>query len=175
MAVGTAKGVVDYIERFRGRLPSTVLSSMKYSYSVFLVPKLSNRQNVADAVVEFIRVDEASAEEIERLSKLNVLIREKHIPIANINLFKPSQVVNALKPRVPCRVTMNAHTDAWKYFKVRPEQGARHPERTKEQYCVYDAPHRDYLYTAAWIERLSADFAEPRKYREITGRDPMAK
>jgi hypothetical protein len=33
---------------------------MKYSFNVFLVPKVANRQSAADAAVQFVRVDEAS-------------------------------------------------------------------------------------------------------------------
>jgi hypothetical protein len=55
---------------------------MKYSFNVFLVPKVANRQSAADAAVQFIHVNEASAEELERMTRLNVLIREKHIPIS---------------------------------------------------------------------------------------------
>ena len=54
---------------------------------------MANRKQFADAAVEFIRVDEASQEELERLEKLNVLIKEKHIPISNLELIKPSEVV----------------------------------------------------------------------------------
>src|SRR5665811_890008 len=39
LASHEASSVREYIERFRGSLPSTVLSSMKYSFNVFLVPK----------------------------------------------------------------------------------------------------------------------------------------
>ena len=106
LASGTAKTVKQYVETFRGNLPSTVLNSMKYSFNVFLVPKLANRESVADAAVEFIRVDEASKEQLERVEKLNVLIREKHIPIANLDLFKPSQVLAELKERVPFSISM---------------------------------------------------------------------
>lgn len=67
LASSDAKGVADYIERYRGRLPSTVLNSTKYSFNVFLVPKVANRQSAADAAVTFVRVDEASSEEISRL------------------------------------------------------------------------------------------------------------
>jgi len=46
---------------------------MKYSFSVFLVPKVSNRESAADAAIEFVKVDNASPEELDRLGKLNVL------------------------------------------------------------------------------------------------------
>ena len=175
LAKGAAKSVVDYIERFRGRLPSTVLSSMKYSFSVFLIPKVSNRLKASDASVEFVRVDEASPEELERLTKLNVLIREKHVPIANLDLLKPSQVLNVLAARARYCVSMNCHTAAWKHHKVRPDHGSNNPERTRQEFCVYDAPHGDYVYTAAWIERLVTDFSDEQTFRAITGRDPVAR
>ena len=60
LAAGAATTVKEYVERFRGGLPSTVLNSMKYSFNVFLVPKVANRAKAADAAVEFVRVDEAS-------------------------------------------------------------------------------------------------------------------
>jgi len=170
-----AKSVTDYIEKFRGALPSTVLNSMKYSYSVFLVPKVANRESAADAAVVFVKVDEASQEELERMGRLNVLIKEKHIPIANVDLYKPGQVVAELQPRVPFVITMTTHTSAWQHFSVRPPYGEQHPERTRSEYCVFDPPHGDYLYTKAWIERLVEELSNPDRFKEITGREPQAK
>jgi hypothetical protein len=84
LASVAAKTIRDYVEKFRGGLPSSTLNSTKYSFNVFLVPKVANRKELADAAVEFVKVDEASPEELERLEKLNVLIKEKHIPIAKV-------------------------------------------------------------------------------------------
>jgi hypothetical protein len=117
--VGVARGVIGYIENFRAALPAPTLSSMKYSFSVFLVPRVANRASAADAAVQFVRVDEASAEELARLEKLNVLIKEKHIPIANLGLFKPGDVVEKVRVAVPT-MTIALHTAAWRHFKVRP-------------------------------------------------------
>lgn len=139
------------------------------------MPRISNRESTADAAVTFIKVDETSDEEIERLAKLNVLIKEKHIPIANIDLYKPGQVIAKVQPRVPYVITMNIHTQAWRYFEVRPSSGSAHPERTRPEYCVYDAPHKDYLYTKAWINRLTEELSNPDRFREITEREPERK
>jgi uncharacterized protein DUF3644 len=175
LASKTVKTVRDYIEKFRGNLPSTVLNSMRYSFSVFLVPRVANRQSAADVAVQFVKVDETSAEEIERLERLNVLIREKHIPIANLDLFKPGEVVDQVETRIPYRFTMRNHTAAWRHFEVRPASGDAHPERTKSDVCVYDTAHRDYLYTRAWIEKLVLECSEPSRFKQATGRDPIAK
>ncbi|GIW74206.1 MAG: hypothetical protein KatS3mg103_0728 [Phycisphaerales bacterium] len=84
-----------------------------------------NRQSAADAAVQFVKLDEATPAELERLERLNVLIREKHIPIANVDLLKPSEVVQELKKRLPFEVSMATHTAAWKHFKVRPAVKSR--------------------------------------------------
>jgi len=175
LARGSARSVADYVETFRGGLPSTVLNSMKYSFNVFLLPKLVNRQSTADAAVQFIRVDEASQEELSRLEKLNVLIREKRIPIANLDLLKPSQVVAEVRLRLPFTFTINSHTSAWRYFRVRPRQGDPHPERTASEYCVYDGVHRDYLYTRTWVEKLIRELSDAARFQEVTGRSPVAR
>jgi hypothetical protein len=167
LARSTIKSVTDYIERFRGGLPTAVLNSMKYSFNVFLVPKVANRQSAADAAVQFVRVDEASQEELERLGRLNVLIREKHIPIANLDLFKPGQVVSKVRASLGHPFNIGIHIRAWRHYKVRPPSGHPHPERTVPQYCVYDRAHRDYLYTEAWIEFLIRDLADPDRYAAV--------
>src|SRR5688572_15173752 len=144
----------EYIEKFRGTLPFATLSDIRYSFNVFLVPKVVNRQSAADAAIEFVHVDSASAVELERMHRLNVLIKDKHIPIANLDLYKPSDVVRQVQAKLPHRFTMNSHVAAWRHYKVRPPYQAAKPEITLSQYCVYDQPHNDYLYTTAWVEKL---------------------
>jgi len=174
LASEAAKSVKEYVETFRGGLPSTVLNSMKYSFNVFLVPRVANRKSAADAAVEFVRVDEASDEELSRLEKLNVLIKEKRIPIANLDLLKPGKVVAKINERCPYRVSINAHSDAWRYFEVRPRTSDDHPDRCKTEYCIYDEPHGDYLYTNAWVEKCVSAFSSAEQFRLITGREPVA-
>jgi hypothetical protein len=173
LATGAAKSVKDYIEAFRGRLSATDLNSMKYSFNVFLVPKVGNREKAADAAVEFIKVDEASESELNRLEKLNVLIKEKKIPIANLDLFKPGQVVEAVNNRSNYKMTLNSHADTWRFFDVRPPADTQNPERCKPEFCVYDEAHRDYLYTQAWVEKCVEAFSDYDRFKEITGREPM--
>lgn len=175
LASGAAKSVKVYVDEFRGGLPSSTLNSTKYSFSVFLVPKVANRKELADAAVEFIKVDEANEEELARLERLNVLIKEKHIPIANLDLHKPTQVVAKVQAKIPHKFTIAGHTAAWRHFKVRPVAGAAKPEVTDARYCVYDAAHKDYLYTDAWVEKLSNDLADAKTFRKVVGAAPVAK
>lgn len=174
LASRSARSVREYVEKFRSGLSAPVLNSMKYSFSVFLVPRVANRASAADAAVQFIKVDEASAEELDRLDKLNVLIREKHIPIANLDLHKPGEVVQELQGRLPFSVNAHVHTRAWKHYQVRPPCGGSHPERTRPEYCVYDQTHGDYVYTKAWIEKLARDLADPAEYERVVGHPPRS-
>lgn len=148
---------------------------MKYSFSVFLAPKVANRESAADVAVQFVRVDEASAEELARLEKLNVLIREKRIPIANLGLFKPTEVVQEVRQRLPYRFSVDAHTRAWRHYRVRPAGADPHRDRTVPEYCIYDEVHEDYVYTPAWLEKLIRDLSVPEEFQKVVGRPPVAK
>jgi|HubBroStandDraft_5_1064220.scaffolds.fasta_scaffold35403_3 hypothetical protein len=174
LASANARTVREYVERFRGGLPGPVLNSMKYSFSVFLVPRVANRAGMADVAVQFVKVDEASPEELDRLEKINVLIREKHIPIANLGLFKPGEVVERVRKRIPHPMNIHVHTCAWRHYGVRPQFTDAHPERTTPEYCLYDQTHEDYIYTQAWVEKLVRDLADPAEYGRVVGRAPQA-
>ncbi len=169
LATRATRSITEYVEKFRGGLASTVLNSMKYSFSVYLVPKVANRQSAADVAVQFVKVNEASEEELKRLERLNILIKEKHIPIANLDLHRPGDVVEQVRQRIPQPFSMGTHTAAWRYFKVRPPTHAAKPEETLSQYCVYDPAHGDYLYTKAWIEKLAQELADRANYDRVIG------
>ena len=112
-------------------------------------------------------------EEIERLKQLSVLIKEKHIPIANLDLIKPGVVVETVSANLPFRFNLHHHTMAWKYFKVRPTGESQSPENTNQSFCVFDKPNRAYLYTKAWVEKLTRELSYPNRFKEITQQDPQ--
>lgn len=170
----STRSIANFIESYRGNLSPEVLNSIKYSFAVYLVPKVIGREKASDVAIQFIKYDEASEEELENLSELNVLIRDKHVPIAHLGHHKPSQVVDKVKNRLPFSFNMHHHTQAWKYFKVRPKSGDSMPERTLSNYCIYDFAHRDYLYTDAWVEKLAKQLIEEEKFLEITGVKPRS-
>lgn len=174
LANDAAKTVAEYIEKFRGSLASTTLNSMQYSFNVFLVPKVSNREKAADAAVQFIRVDEASEEELERLGKLNVLIKEKNIPIQNLDLYKPGEVIEKVNSESIYKMTTHGHTSAWKHYSVRPKTGSKDPKKCVTEYCVYDKAHNDYLYTNAWVKKCVEAFSSYDVVKQVLGREPNA-
>ena len=172
---GSAKTVMDYIEQFRAGLTEYVLNDIGYSYRVFLVPKVANRPNVADAAIEFVHIDDVDDNQRERLKELNVLIKERHISVANLDKKKPLEVVKSVSAALPFVFKMHHHTAAWKHFRVRPTSDSNRPENTNQAYCVYDHAHKDYLYSGAWVKRLIRELSDPDKFRAITQRPPTEK
>jgi hypothetical protein len=174
LAASRVKGVLEYIETFRGGLPTDVLSSTKYSFNVYLIPKIANRQNAADIAVEFIPYNATSPEEMQQLTKVVALLKEKQVPIVNADLIRPGQVVEMVGKHLSFPFKMHHHTSAWKYYKVLPDLQSARPEQTKSDYCVYDKAHRDYLYTQAWVKLLVKDLSDPKKYKDVTGRQVVS-
>ncbi len=39
---------------------------------------------------------------------------------------------------------------------------------------MYDKAHNDYLYTHAWVDFLARELADPVKYSQVTGMEPVA-
>ena len=169
----TATDLLDFIRQFHAELPQEVLDSASYSLRVFLVPRLANRAKSADLAVRFVSYDPSRPEEMEALRAVTALIKEKHVAVASHGLKKPSEVVRLLRGCLSYRVTMHTHTMAWKFYDVRPATGAKKPEATQSQYCVYDALAGSYGYTQAWINHLCNKLGDPQEFERVTGRPPV--
>jgi len=155
LAVGVAKSVKEYVETFRGgclRQPSTARSTHSTSFSC----EGCQPKGIADTAVEFIKIDEGNKDELARLEKLNVLIKESTYPLRTSILQAHAGRGQSSGP-ASHKFTIGSHTAAWQYFKVRPAGAATKPEVTDSKYCVHDAAHKDYLYTEAWVDKLAKD------------------
>lgn len=147
----------DFLASYDAEVGPDVSNDQRYEFRVTLVPKLGSKVD-ADQALSFVREDDLSDAEKAVLKKLgkagSVVVREQVRPVANADLMLPSEVVPAIQMRVPFKFHMGHFVKAWKALKCRPEVGAKHPERTDERYCVYDARHGDYLYTDAFVKRI---------------------
>jgi hypothetical protein len=164
------KGVLEFIDGFRNGLSDEVVNDPRYSFRVYLVPKITARPTSADIAVEFVTYDPNVPQDAEGLRRVTALIKERQVPVANLGLLKATQVVEQVKTRLGARFNLAHHTRAWRHYDVRPRKGADKPEKTKSRYCVYDSVHNDYVYTHEWVELLSKDMADPAKYQALTGR-----
>ena len=67
-------------------------------------------------------------------------------------MLKPRDVIRAVKEKTKIELTQSNHTDLWKLFGVRPNSKAESKFDTLAEYCIYDEPHNDYLYTSEWVD-----------------------
>ena len=168
-----ADDVTNFIQRFRSALSDDVAGDMDYSYKVFLLPNIGSDRSRDSLAVEFIPYDPNDPEQVEKYGKMTALVKEKHIPVANLDKFKPSNVAEQVwKTLGLSREEFNVshHTKCWRYYNVRPSKGSSNPAQCKTEFCQYDELHEDYAYTKKWVEFLIAELQDNEKYRTILGK-----
>ncbi len=168
------KDVLAFIDGFRADLTEEVVNDPKYSFRVYLVPKATGRPAAADVAVEFVSYDPNAADETEHLKRVVTLIKERQVPIANLETLRAGQVVERVRQVLTLPFNMATHIAAWSHYGGRPSGGSDRPERTKAKFCVYDKAHRDYLYTQEWVDFISRQLSDAAEYERVTGKKPPA-
>jgi len=164
--------VAQYLARHRFELEEDVLKNPDYCLQIFFVPVAANRERSADAVVRFVPLDKVTPELEAELTKTTVVTKRKSTPVASDDLLRPGEVVSLVSERLPYRFTMNAHTQCWKHYNVRPQTEASDPTATDSEYCQWDRLMRGYGYTCAWVDKLVCDLSESDKYETVIGHVP---
>ena len=165
--------IKDHIQKFRNNLSEEVYSDQRYSFKVYLIPKISNNQNKADYAIEWVNYDPSKPEEMKNYERLAGIIKEKLIPISNLGLHKAGDVAKKVKselvkiygPNIKFSPANN-HFKCCMFYNIRPQKGNR-KENTNQDFCIYDAPHADYLYTAAWINYLIKKLSNKKEFLKI--------
>lgn len=155
----------EYIEIFRSELPDTIYQDPKFSFRVYLIPKIGNHASTSDIAFEFVKYDPSKPSDNEALQKQVALIRERQVPVVNPGKYKPSEVARIVAEKIGRSFTVTNHTLAWKYYKIR-ESGER-PESCKTNFCQFDQVHRDYVYTQEWIDFLVTKLSEEDEYEKV--------
>lgn len=167
--------VRNFISGFQANFGDDVVEDSRYEFRVHLIQQTGPKTD-ADVSLNFVREDELTQEQHEVLAGLGregtLIVREQSRPVASAGLLKPGQVVKRVGAQVPFVFNMRHFIHAWRHLKVRPEPGAKQPQRTIEKYCVYDQPHRDYLYTDAFVDKLVREAKTASGFKKLTGLDP---
>lgn len=162
------KTVKEYIDIFRDSLDETVWGNSEYSFRVFLVPKLGNRQTSSDLAVEFVHYDPKKPEEMEKYKNVVAFIKETQTQVVNPGKLKPGDVSQKIRKALGIAFHPSAHhARCWKYYEVRPESNSDQPDKTTTKYCQYDPVHEDYVYTEEWVEFLKSELSDPKKRIEV--------
>lgn len=152
--------IKKYIDTYRGQLSDSIYSSQEYSIKLIQIPKVATASR-SDLAVEFIRWEELSEEEKKVASKLTAIVKEKTVTKYKYNpkCYKPGSVVDLVNERISDSGKTIHHGDhraLQKVFKIRPfENEPSDPFETKEEYCLYDGVHGDYVFTENWVDLIA--------------------
>lgn len=169
-----AKDIADYLRVFRSGLTTEEFQDLKFSYKVFLIPKVVNRQGQDDLAVEFVQFNPGRPDEMEKYQQMITLMKPRVQEAVNVGRMKPGEICKVVEPIVKHVVGQEAkftasfhHVAAVCYFKVRPVKGEGDPNKTNGKYCIYDSAHKDYLFTPAWLTFLSEELKKPDTYQKM--------
>lgn len=169
------RNVIDTLE---ADADDSVIEDSRYEFRVNLIRKTGPKTE-ADLSLNFVREDELTSEQKESLAGLGregtVIVRERQRPVVSGGYLRPKAVVDAVAAAIPYVFNMGHFIRAWKQLAVRPPGDSDHPERTDENYCVYDEPHGDYVYKQAFVEKLVRKCQSEEGFTELTGVTPTPK
>ena len=161
-----------FITRSVSMLPDEVRNDEKYDMRLRVFLELATNP-AAGLPVQFVRAADMTEEQKEQSrNTAMVIVREQQRDVSNRGWLKPGQVVRAVSARIPFTFNMSHFVRAWKAESVRPEWNSDHPERTTEQFCRYDEPHRDYTFSPAYVEHLIKRLSKADGFSKLLGVNP---
>jgi hypothetical protein len=178
------KRVVDFVQQFRSTISSDVTASGKYSFKAFLI-QVANHKSQNALPIQFVHYDKLSEDEKKQLSQLIAMVKFKEVPVTNLDVIKPSDVVRKVQlglgnPKLVRggkevdRFNLDAHSRCWRKYNVRPSKGSKTPEETQWKYCVYDKMHKDYGYTQEWVDFLIQKLKDPAEFDSLYGVETLS-
>lgn len=169
-----ASDIAEYIDSFRSSLSEEIRNDLTFSYRVYLIPKVANRESASDLAVEFVKYNPDDPEQMKKYDRVVALIKPAVTQVANQGRLKPGDVCRAVEPVVQEVCGPEAkfsaschHAAACQFYKIRPPKGAADPTKTDIQYCHYDEAHKDYVFTDAWKKFLIQEMRKPGQYQKI--------
>ncbi len=181
-AVKANKSIADvkkFIDDYRSAISPAALSSGQFAFKAFLI-QVGNHLSDDALPIQFVHYDSLTAEQQTEVEKFAALVKYKQGGIINEGLLKPKQVIKKVQDglgnplvekngKMIGKFNSDTHTRFWKLLNVRPKIGAKKPEQTNQQYCVYDKAHGDYLYKQAWVKLLIEMMSDDAEVAKLYG------
>jgi hypothetical protein len=89
--------------------------------------------------------------------------------------MKAGVIRENVQAAIPYVFNMNHFTAAHQIGRFRPPNRDPKPEKTRHDFVVYDAAHKDYTYTPAYQKYLIKKCSTPEGFKAVTGRDAILK
>ena len=177
------KPVVNFIQQFRSTISPEISASGRYSFKAFLI-QVANHKSENALPIQFVHYNKLSEGERLQVEHLTAMVKFKEVPVANIDVMKPTEVVRKVQvglgdPKIERnhrqvdRFNQSIHTACWKKYKARPPSGSPNPEQTDYRYCIYDKRHNDYGFTKAWVDLLIEKLGDPKEFDSLYKAVPL--
>jgi hypothetical protein len=167
-----------FMADYRAGLDQSVQDDPRFEFRLRVTLELAARKPDVPAI-QFTRLDEMSDEEraaVEQMGrKGQVVVREQQRPVQHLDWMRPGEAVQEVASQIPYRFNMHHFTTAWHTLDVRPPGKDPNPNRTNDKYCIYDRPHRDYVYSPAYVSKLVRELSTEEGYKKLLGVDPVSK
>ena len=106
------------------------------------------------------------------------MVKFKEVGVSNPDNIKSGDVVKLVQdalgdPKIlrgkksVNKFNLDTHARCWKKYSVRPDSKSKQPHVTKGEFCIYDKPHKDYLYTPRWVAFLSEKIKDEEEYKSL--------
>jgi hypothetical protein len=169
--------VKGIIESFRSSVSSETLQTGKYAFKAFLI-RVANHESQDALAVQFIDYDMLNDEQRQSVVRDVAMVKTIRQPVANLDKLKPGEVVARVQAALgnpmierngkeSDKITMDVFVRCWRKHGVRPPSGDAHPDRTKPEFCVYDAVHKDYCYTEAYVMFLIKKLSDEDEFQSL--------
>jgi hypothetical protein len=159
-----------FISQYHSGLPDEVPNDPRYEFRIRVVNDLAPRDSNA-LPIQYTRYDDLTDDQkatVESLGRKGmVIVREQQRKVVNLELMRPRQIVQTVAKEIPFVFHMGHFIKAWNRLGVRPPKDSANPERTDEKYCFYDALHRDYGYTQAYVGKLVRELKTEAGWRAL--------
>lgn len=158
--------VMQYIDSFREQVNDDIYQNPKYSFRVYLVPKIGNNLKSSDLALEFIKHDPNNPDIINIINKQIAITREKRVQVVNPGKFKAGEVAKEVQKKIGKKFNASFHhARACKLYKIRPLE--KKGDGCEIQYCQFDEPHKDFVYTQTWIDFLTEKLTDNNEYSKL--------
>jgi hypothetical protein len=155
-------GVLEWVQDFDAGLEASLAADDAFDFRLILIPHTGPKSE-ADAAMTFVNLRDLDDAQRATINQVQMIIRDKHVPVANLNRYKPKEVARAVASALTAPFNLHHHTLAWKHYAVRPASSDSRPEATKSQFCIWDETFEQYVYTDAWIAYLIRHLADPKE------------
>lgn len=162
----------NFLTDYYAGLDEATANDPRFEFRLRATLELSPKDPDATAI-QFTNLADMTDEEralVEEMGRRGgVVIREQTRPVSGLGLLLPTGVVNHVRDRIPFWFAMHHFVGTYRRAGVRPPNGDPHPERTKQDFCVYDEPSGGYRFTPAFANWIVKRCKTAESFEETTG------